>query len=179
VRDKLDAQVARGARGIKMHPAVQCVRPDDARAIRLYSMCGERNLTVLWHCGPVGIEPRLGRYLSQVRFYEKPIAENPKTRFILGHAGALQMEDALWLVKKYSNVYVETSSQSLSNVKRMVDTVDADRILYGTDWPFYHQSIALAKVLMATEGRRDVRHKILWSNAARILGLERRSSARI
>jgi len=57
VRSKLDEQVGLGARGIKVHPSVQCVRPDDPRAMRLYRLCAERDLPVLWHCGPVGIEP--------------------------------------------------------------------------------------------------------------------------
>jgi predicted TIM-barrel fold metal-dependent hydrolase len=178
-RSRLDEQVARGIRGVKMHPAVQLVRPDDSRAMTLYRLCAERNLPVLWHCGPVGIEPRLGRYLSQVRHYERPIAENPKTTFILGHAGALQYEEAFELVKRYPNVYLETSSQSLPAIRRMVTGVDANRIVLGSDWPFYHQAIALAKVLIATDDRRDVRHQILYENAARLLGLERRSQTRI
>jgi len=169
---RLDAQLASGARGIKMHPAVQCVRPDDARAMRLYRACGERGMVVLWHCGPVGIEPRLGRWLSQVRFYERPIAENPRTTFVLGHAGALQMEQALELTRRYPNVYLETSSQSLGALRTLVERADPDRIVFGSDWPFYHQGVALAKVLIATEGRRDLRHKILWANAARLLNLE-------
>jgi predicted TIM-barrel fold metal-dependent hydrolase len=179
MRSRLDEQVGRGIRGVKMHPAVQLVRPDDPRAMKLYRLCGERALPVLWHCGPVGIEPRLGRYLSQVRFYEKPIAENPKTTFILGHSGALQYERALELVRRYPNVFLETSSQSLAAIRRMVTDVDPDRMVLGSDWPFYHQAIALAKVLIATEDRRDVRHLVLYENAARLLGLERRSSARI
>lgn len=168
---RLDEQLARGARAIKMHPAVQCVRPDDARAMRLYRACGARGLPILWHCGPVGIEPPLGRYLSRVRFYEKPIAENPKTTFILGHSGALEMELALDLARRYPNVWLETSSQSLSAVRRIVERAPEDRIVYGSDWPFYHQAIALAKVLIATEGKRDLRHKILYANAARVLRL--------
>ena len=179
VRDKLDTQVSRGIRGIKVHPAVQLVRPDDARAMTLYRLCGERNLPVLWHCGPVGIEPALGRWLSQVRFYEQPIAENPKTTFILGHAGALQWEEALDLVRRYPNVLVETSSQSLHALRRMVESVDSTRILLGSDWPFYHQAISLAKVLIATEGRADTRHRILYANAAELLGLERRKKSRV
>ncbi len=179
VRDKLDAQVARGIRGVKMHPAVQLVRADDPRAMTLYRLCGERNLPVLWHCGPVGIEPPLGRWLSQVRFYEKPIAENPKTTFILGHAGALQWEAALELTRRYPNVLVETSSQSLPALRRMVESMDNTRILLGSDWPFYHQAISLAKVLIATEGRADTRHRILYANAAELLGLERRKKTRV
>jgi hypothetical protein len=36
----------------------------------------------------------------------------------------------------------------------------------------YHQAIGLAKVLMLTEGKRELRHEILFDNAARLLGFE-------
>lgn len=169
---KLDSQLARGAKGIKMHPSVQLVRADNRRANELYGMCAERDMIVFWHCGPAGIEPKLGQYLNQVRFYQKPIADNPKTTFVLGHAGARQFEEALRLQRQYPNVWLETSSQSVSNVRRMVEEADPDRIVHGSDWPFYHPAISVAKVLIATEDRREIRHKILWKNAARLLKIE-------
>jgi uncharacterized protein len=169
---KLDSQLARGAKGIKMHPSVQLVRADNRRARELYAMCAEREMIVFWHCGPAGIEPKLGQYLNQVRFYQEPIAENPKTTFVLGHAGARQFEEALRLQRQYPNVWLETSSQSLSNVRRMVEEADPDRIVHGSDWPFYHPAISVSKVLLATEDRREIRHKILWKNAARLLKIE-------
>jgi predicted TIM-barrel fold metal-dependent hydrolase len=169
---KLDAQIALGARGIKVHPAVQCVRPDDPRAIPLYRLCGERGIPVLWHCGPVGIAPRLGEYLTQVRFYEKPIAECARTTFILGHAGALQLDLGVALQRRYPNVWLETASQSLPGVREIVERADTRRVLMGSDWPFYHQAISLSKVLLATEGRAEVRRAILWGNAARLLRVE-------
>ncbi len=170
--EALDAQAHAGALGVKIHPNVMCVRPDDPRAMKLYRRCGERGLPVLIHCGPVGIEPALGRWLTQVRWYEKPIAENPNTVFLLGHSGALQFEEALALQRRYPNVWLELSSQSLSNVRAMVERGDPDRIVFGSDWPFYHQAIPLAKVLIATEGKREVRAKLLFRNAARLLRLE-------
>jgi uncharacterized protein len=169
---KLDSQLARGAKGIKMHPSVQLVRADNRRARELYAMCADREMIVFWHCGPAGIEPKLGQYLNQVKFYQAPIAENPKTTFVLGHAGARQFEEALRLQRQYPNVWLETSSQSLSNVRRMVEEADPDRIVHGSDWPFYHPAISVAKVLLATEDRREIRHKILWKNAARLLKIE-------
>ena len=128
-------------------------------------------MIVLWHCGPVGIEPALGRYLSQVRWYEEPIAQNPRTQFVLGHSGALQMDEALRLQKTYPNVWLETSSQGLSNIRRIVREGDPKRVVFGTDWPFYHQAISLAKVLIATEGDAELRELVLRGNAVRLLGL--------
>jgi uncharacterized protein len=171
VERKLDQQLALGARGVKVHPAVQAIRPDSRRALKLYRLCGERGLPVMFHCGPVGIEPRLGRYLSQVVFYEKALAETPDVRFILGHSGALQMELALEYAKRYPHVYLDLSCQSLSNVRTILREADPDRLLYGTDWPFYHQAIAMAKILMATEGNPGLRRKVLYENAARLFGL--------
>jgi predicted TIM-barrel fold metal-dependent hydrolase len=169
---RLDAQLARGARGIKMHPAVQMFRPDARRPRALYKMAADRDMVVLWHCGPVGIEAKLSRYLSQVRFYEAPIRDNPKTKFILGHSGALQFEEALALQRKYPNVWLETSSQSLASLRRMVDRADPDRVVHGSDWPFYHPALSVSKILIATEGKPELRRKFLWSNAAKILGLD-------
>jgi predicted TIM-barrel fold metal-dependent hydrolase len=135
-------------------------------------MCAEREMIVFWHCGPAGIEPKLGQYLNQVRFYEEPIATNPRTTFVLGHAGARQFEQALELQRRYPNVWLETSGQSLSNVRRIVERADPDRVVHGSDWPFYHPAISASKILIATEGKPEIRRKMLWSNAARLLRIE-------
>ncbi len=171
MRAQLDEQVRLGVRGIKVHPAVQLVRPDDRRAMKLYRLCAERGLPVLWHCGPVDIEPRLGRYLSQVRHYERAVAESPQTTFVLGHSGALQMDRAVEIARRYPNVWMELSSQSAPNIDKLLEQLGEDRLLFGSDWPFYHQAIPLAKVLMVTDGHAAARDKLLFGNAARLLRL--------
>jgi uncharacterized protein len=168
---RLDEQAHAGARGVKVHPAVQLIAPDHPRAVALYRQCGARRLPVLLHCGPVGIELPAGRRRTQVALYEKPIAEEPRTTFVLGHSGALQMEQALALACRYPNVWLELSGQSLANVRTILDRADPARVVYGSDWPFYHQAIGIAKVLMATVGREHVRPKVLYQNAATLLGL--------
>jgi len=172
VERKLDQQMARGARGIKVHPAVQLIRPDARRALRLYDLCGDRGLPVLWHCGPVGIEPRLGRYLSQVRHYVAAIKHCPRTLFFLGHSGALQLDEALELANAHHNVVLELASQSLPGMRKIFERGPTDRVVFGTDWPFYHQSMGLAKVLMATEGDEALRRAVLHDNAARLLNID-------
>jgi predicted TIM-barrel fold metal-dependent hydrolase len=49
--------------------------------------------------------------------------------------------------------------------------VGADRLLFGSDWPFYHLAVTLAKVLIVTEGRPDDRYAILRGNADHLLGV--------
>ncbi len=171
-RARLEALKKTGARGVKIHPTVQIIRPDHPRAMELYAVCGELGLPVLWHCGPAGIEPRWGQRLSRLAHYRAPVEEHPDTIFILGHSGARQFDDGLALAKRYENVWLESSSQGLPNVRRLVREAPRERVLFGSDWPFYPQAIPLAKMLIATEGEPAAREAILWRNAARLLDLQ-------
>ena len=168
---QLARQKALGAKGIKFHPAVQAMAPDHPKAMELYRYCADLGLLVMFHCGPVGIEPALGRRLSQVKHYWRPVAENPDVTFVLGHSGALQWQMALELAKRYDNVWLDLSCQALSQVRTFLSEGPTDRMVYGTDWPFYHQSITLAKLLIATEGRPELRRRVLSENAVRLFEL--------
>ncbi|MEZ5180084.1 MAG: amidohydrolase family protein [Acidimicrobiales bacterium] len=170
---RLDRQQAAGAHGIKLHPNGQFIAPDAPKTVHLCGRCGRRGLPVLFHCGPVGIEPKAARERSQVARYERTIAENPDTTFVLGHSGALQFEQAIPFAERYPNTYFELSCLGLSALRRVVDSVPPDRLLYGTDWPFYHQALTLARVLIATDDRPDLRRAILHDNAVRLLDLQR------
>ena len=173
IERQLDAQVKLGARGLKIHPAVQMVGPDHPKMRRIYEACGARGLPILFHCGPVGIELESGRKLSQVHRYESAIAEHPQTTFVLGHSGALQFAQGVELARRYTNVYLELSSQSLTGLRKIFDEADPERILFGTDWPFYHQAVGLAKVFLLTEGNDTLRRNVLHDNAARLLKFSR------
>jgi len=41
--------------------------------------------------------------------------------------------------------------------------------VFGSDWPFYHPVLPLAKLLVATQDRPHLRAAILHDNAARLL----------
>ena len=104
--------------------------------------------------------------------YEQVIAENPDLTVLLGHSGALQMEQALALARKYDNVWLELSSQGLPAVRTVLEKGPADRLVFGSDWPFYHLALPLAKVLIASDNDAGLRRKVLWENAARLLDLD-------
>jgi predicted TIM-barrel fold metal-dependent hydrolase len=173
---RLDRQQAAGAHGVKLHPNGQFISPDHPKTLHLCGRCGQRGLPVLFHCGPVGIEPKAAARRSQVERYERTIAENPDTTFVLGHSGALQHDQAVRFADRYPNTYFELSCLGLAALRQVLEAVPADRLLYGTDWPFYHQALTLARVLIATEGDPTLRRSILHDNAARLLGLQTTAS---
>lgn len=166
---RLDRQQADGAHGIKLHPNGQFIAPDHPKTVHLCGRCGARGLPVLFHCGPVGIEPAAARRRSQVARYERTIAENPDTTFVLGHSGALQFDEAIRYADRYPNTYFELSCLGLEALRQVLATVPPDRLLYGTDWPFYHQALTLARVLISTDDDRALRRAVLHGNAARLL----------
>lgn len=175
--EQLDRHVAAGVRGAKFHPNGQFIATDHPKVISFCNRCGQADLPILMHCGPVGIEPKAGRKRSQVYRYEKAIAENPDTTFILGHCGALQHTIALGFADKYPNVKYELSSLGLDGMRDVFAAVAPERLLYGTDWPFYHQSITLARVLILTDGDDATRRKVLHDNAAALLRLDQQEPA--
>ena len=59
--------------------------------------------------------------------------------------------------------------QGVSTLGEMLDATGGERMLFGTDWPFYHLAATLAKVLIVTEGRPEERSALLRGNAERLL----------
>ncbi|MBI5515829.1 MAG: amidohydrolase family protein [Deltaproteobacteria bacterium] len=168
-RERFEEQLHLGAAGIKLHPPNQLFRPDAGYAMRIYRWCGQARVPLIWHSGPAGIEPKIGQYFAQLRFYERPLRECPETTFILGHAGSLQHREAIALQRRYRNAWLEVSGLSLGQLREVLAEADPDRVVFGSDWPFYHPVLPLAKVLLLTAERPDLRRKVLHDNAARLL----------
>lgn len=177
-RERFEEQLHLGARGIKLHPPNQLFSPDADYAMRIYRWCASEGIPLIWHCGPAGIEPKLGQYFAQLKNYERPLREVPDATFILGHAGSLQHREAIALQRRYKNTWLEISGLSLAQLREVLDDADPDRIVFGSDWPFYHPVLPLAKVLIATEGREELRQKVLHDNAARLLERAEKGAAR-
>ncbi len=159
-----------GVAGIKIHPPMQRIYPDSDEAMAVIDECGRLGLPVLFHAGRAGIEPESSQAFAVMQRYRAPIEEFPNVRFVLGHAGCrLDADEARALARRHPNVWLEISGQGLPQLEAMLREVDPGRLLYGTDWPFYPQAPALAKVLMVTEGDRTRRRMILRENALAFL----------
>jgi predicted TIM-barrel fold metal-dependent hydrolase len=72
---------------------------------------------------------------------------------------------------RYDNVWFGIHGQGISHLDRMIERTRGERLLFGTDWPFYHLAASLAKVLIVTDtpDRAAIRHAILRGNAERLL----------
>jgi predicted TIM-barrel fold metal-dependent hydrolase len=94
----------------------------------------------------------------------------PAAIFLLAHTGAGDVTANISLIRECPNVYGDLaySRSPRGMVRRLVDEVGADRIVWGSDMIFFNIAHQLGKVLgadLTDEGRA----KILGGNARRIL----------
>ncbi len=167
--EQLRQYKARGVRGVKLHPEMQRFFPDERGALEIYEECGKLDLPIIFHAGRSGIEPEFMRPYALIRRYDRGMADFPHVRFVLGHAGARDVADAIPIAQKHDNVWLELSSQGVTQIHELLQQVGSGKLLYGTDWPFYPLAVALAKVLLVTEGDATARTAILGGNAKQLL----------
>jgi hypothetical protein len=170
-RDRLRRCAARGARGLKVHPEMQRLFPDDPRLMEIYEECEHLGLAVIFHAGRSGIEPGFMRKYALIRRYVEPVRTFPRVQFAFGHAGARDVGDAVQLAKQHENVWLEITGQGVTQLDAIITEAGTERLLFGSDWPFYPLAATLAKVLLVTEKRPAARAAIVRHNADRILAL--------
>jgi hypothetical protein len=169
---RLKRHAENGARGLKIHPTVQMVRPADRKTISLVRLAGELGLPVIFHCGNSPLSPKPQELFNRMEDFEKCIREAPETTIILGHSGMNEYKIAIKIAEKYPRVYLELSGQPPAAIKDMIKHLGDDRLLFGSDWPYYPIALPMAKVLLATEDKPKSRQKIMQGNARKLLKLK-------
>jgi predicted TIM-barrel fold metal-dependent hydrolase len=142
---ELDRLEQAGVKGLKLQPFFQQFTLDDPQLVRLLDLITDRFL-VLLHAGDeisplTDIQPtpeRLARLLD--RF--------PKLRLIAAHAGGYQLWDDVerCLVGRdlLFDISYTTDKAPVEQLRRIVLNHGADKILWGSDFPWQSQTMALA-----------------------------------
>lgn len=175
IEEKMRHYMKAGAYGIKIHPPMQTVRPNHSGIMKIIELAGEYRVPVLYHCGYSPLMPVFERRFSKMADFEDAVKTHPQTTIVLGHSGIDDHEAVLAMQKKYDNVYAELSGQPPAVISRFCTKADTDRLLFGSDWPYYPIALPLAKVLLGTQKHIPIREKILWKNAKRLLTQTRTS----
>ncbi|GIW45753.1 MAG: hypothetical protein KatS3mg077_3035 [Candidatus Binatia bacterium] len=168
---KLRDYAHRGVHGVKLHPEMQRFYPDSDEAMAVYAECEKLDLPVIFHAGRSGIEPEFMRPYALIRRLVRGVQQFPGVRFVFGHAGARDSEEAAMVAREHDNVWLELSSQGVTRIYELHRDLGSTKLVYGSDWPFYPQAVALAKVLLVTEHNEPARERILATNASQLLKL--------
>lgn len=173
----LRANVAAGARGLKLHPIIQKEPLDSKRTFEVVEAFAVHGLPVLFHSGVASYyldaEKTRNQEMSygEIRYARDLVAAFPRVNFVAGHAGMFQVDDVMALLGGYSNVYVDITFQSPAKITRLVKVFGPERVLYGSDWPWGNHIPAIKAVRKACRGDRSLEDVIFHENAARLLKL--------
>lgn len=164
-RDDLRRCLDRGARGLKLHPVRDSYSLAEKRLVDpLFEICAERKVPILCH--------GLDEWSNTPWQFNEMAQRFPEVTLIMAHGGHNWLrEDAIEVVKRNPNLYVESSIMYSGYVRRYVEEVSPERVLMGTDSPVEVFEVEMKKIEMAVEDKGH-RALVMGGNIARILGLK-------
>jgi len=177
IASRLAADVAAGAKGLKLHPIIQKEKLTSIKTFSAMEAFIQYGLPVLCHCGTSSYYPKNEHYMEEPSygeiFYLRDLARAfPGVRFIVGHAGLYEVKDVLNLLHPYKNVFIEISFQSPKTIRSLIKTFGPEKILYGTDWPWGDRLTAVKCVRHACGTDKALAKRIFYENAAELLCLK-------
>jgi len=150
--------------GFKMHASYHGHTLTDDAYRPVWEFADERKLLVLMHtagvssslCGPAPVRKIAEKYNNAA--------------LLLGHSCHGSWDEAIRLVKDFPNVYLELCALMTEKgvLERMVAAGAVDRMLFGTDYPWFSHNYYIGAVLGADIEDED-RKKIFSSNGQKLL----------
>src|SRR3954453_10321584 len=119
--------LARGARGIKLHPRAQAFEFGNAAAEAIFAVAREAGVPILIHAGR-GMAPMDALADLALRF--------PEVALVLAHAGIAGQGMFASRLAEHPSVVYDTSTLSPFDVIELFARVPAERIVFASDVPY-------------------------------------------
>ncbi len=152
--------------GLKLHADMHGVPYTDPRYAPAWEFADRRELPVLVHSW--------GTSSNDGTAVMRSIAERyPKVRLILGHSLHDRWSDAIAMARDFPRVCLDLCAvldERTGVLERFVAEAGSDRVLFGTDIPWFDFHYYIAGVLAAGITEQDQRN-ILYRNAQALFGL--------
>jgi uncharacterized protein len=151
--------------GIKIHPGWHDYPMSGPLYAPAFRFADAHRMPVLSHtwghnpvCGP-----------EEVR---KVAEAYPNAPILMGHSCFSEIPKAIELARTYANVYLElTAAYRVGGaIEAMVDGAGSEKVLFGTDIPWFEEHYGMGCVVLAHISDED-RRNILYRNAARLFGI--------
>lgn len=149
---------------LKLHPFLEATNPRGKHAVKVYETARALNVPILVHTGQ-GAPMALPTMMI-------PIAKKyPDVRFVLSHAGAFVYFDEAMIAAQFcDNIYLETSWCGAGQILSAINTLGADRVLFGSDGNLeVGPAIAKAEAINLPEDKFE---KYMGQNAIDLFGLK-------
>lgn len=173
-RQLIDDIVAMDLKGIKIHPDYQGVYIDDDRYLRVIDYAANKGLVIITHAGedvglPQIIHCTVDRFLNMWKHIQPE-------KFVLAHMGGWRAWDEVSEKIAGMPVYFDTAvalqdkfpvHMTKEEFCDLVRKHGSDRILFGTDTPWYDQARALEDI--RTSGLNDEELQLILGENAKQL----------
>jgi predicted TIM-barrel fold metal-dependent hydrolase len=178
-----------GAKGLKLHPGAG-FNPETKEVLQLVESIASYSYPVVIHTG-ASVPPTSSRYCNPI-YLDAMLLEFPDVPVIAAHMGHAYHDELFSLARYRPNLYTDISAWQMiarfryddfaNTIRKAVDTMGADRILFGTDNPYFWRVVPESDYVgmvknLSSEGPENRRlndediGKILGGNAKRLLGL--------
>ena len=167
----------RGARGLKLHPIGIRTFPDDPALAPTFAACAARGLPVVVHCGP----DRHGAGWSLPAAFAPLLERQPELPLVLAHLGGAAWRETAAFAAAFPAARFDLAeivawagapaAPSASELVELIRAVGPDRVLLGSDFPWYDPAATVAEVEALPGLGAAEREAILGANAATLLGL--------
>jgi predicted TIM-barrel fold metal-dependent hydrolase len=176
VQATLDQDVRDGARGIKLHPILQCEKLTSKRTFEAVEAFAMHDLPVLVHTGVSHYYVNEGDRKNlqcpeygEIRYFLELVMAFPKVKFVAGHAGLSQWLEIREMAAVHKNVYIDCTFKGVKTVQELIDAFGPERVLFGSDWPWGNRKPALRIMKKACKGDKYLEKRIFYENAAELL----------
>jgi len=167
-----------GLKGIKIHPQLLGITPDNEILNKVYEYASRKELPIVLHTGITGIGAGnrggggiildLGRPI----YVDKVASKFDNVDFIMAHFGWPWYEEALAVAYHKANVYIDISGWSPKYIPNIVfryaDSLIQDKVLFGSDYPMLNPSRIIEELKQINLKETTIK-KIFYENARRLL----------
>lgn len=159
-----------GCKGVKLNGAQNEYFIDSPEAMEVMKVIADEKGIVAFHIGADYPD-----FTDPIRA-ERAARAFPETKFLMVHMGGASMpdvsENVIKIAGRNPNMYLIGSAIPVEKVKIALDTLGPDRILFGSDTPFYSAVDVKAEYdRMLSVYSVDVRKKVMGENARRLFNL--------
>ena len=166
--EEIEAILALGLKGIKLHPDTQHFDADSDKAMRLYE-CIAGRLPLLIHCGDYRYDSSHPRRIARI------IEAFPELTVVAAHFGGWSIYDEAIPYLTDKNCYMDISSAMPflppEKIHSLIRHYGAERLMFGSDYPMW-DPVREYEAFMKLDLTEQERELILRKNAAKVFSID-------
>jgi predicted TIM-barrel fold metal-dependent hydrolase len=138
---ELNRLVDRGAKGFQIHSNFDNLPGNHPAYQAYFEVAKRRDIFILLHTGQFHVPIYKSSQAPSLLEFEPYFQAFKDVRVCLSHMNRENPEEAWVYMKKYPQLYTDTSWQSAAMIRQAISAIGYDRLLLGSDFPFLHMDL--------------------------------------